>query len=102
MNKRYIVPIIAVITFAVGSVAMVLPFLPLGWFLYIVTALILLPYFRGIEKIFRKLAENDRSNITHKAVDRVARLYRWVGDKEHAEELEELSGKSSSDEARGS
>lgn len=91
MKKTYIIPLIAFLTFAVGTGAMVLPFLPFGWFLYAVTALLLLPYFPPMEKFFRWLIRKDNSGTAKKAGDKVADLYRWAGDYQHAEELEEFS-----------
>jgi hypothetical protein len=91
LNKKYIIPIIAFLAFAVGTAAMVLPFLPFGWFLYGFTALILIPYFPPIERIFLWIVEKDNTGLARKAGQKVAALYRWAGDFRNAREVEDIS-----------
>lgn len=88
MNKKYIIPLIAFFTFVLGMVSMALPFLPFGWFLIFVTALLLLPYVPIFEKAFRWLARRDKSGVARKAGEKVSELYRWAGDFEKAEHIE--------------
>ncbi|MCZ4407453.1 hypothetical protein O3Q51_01435 [Cryomorphaceae bacterium 1068] len=91
MNRKYVIPIIATLCFAVGTVSILLPFLPLGWFLYAVTALLLIPYFSPFQKGFEWMAERDETGFTKKACDFTATIYRWAKDEKNAHLIEKMS-----------
>ncbi len=91
MNRKYLIPILAILTFIGGTVSIVLPFLPLGWFLYAVTILLLIPYFKPFQDGFKWLAKRDRTGFTHRASRFTADIYRWAQDPENAHRFEELS-----------
>ncbi len=94
MNKKYIIPIIAFFTFIGGLISLALPFLPFGWFLIFVTALLLLPYVKPFEKAFRWLARKDKTGIAQKAGTKVAELYRWAGDDKSANRITKVTEES--------
>lgn len=89
-KRTYIIPLIATGTFIFGLVSLFLPFLPFGWFLMIMTALLLTPYFKPMKKILAWIIEKDKSGIFEKAREKVAGLYQWAGDKEKAKEMNEF------------
>lgn len=91
VKKTYIIPLIATFTFALGTVAMALPFLPFGWALYGATVLILMPYFPFLQKAYKWMASKDGTGTALKAGEKVAELYRWA-DKEHvAQEIKDVN-----------
>ncbi len=51
------------------------------------TALILTPYFKPIEKLLKWLISKDKTGTFDKARKKVASLYRWAGDHERADSL---------------
>lgn len=77
MKKAYVIPLIAIITFVLGSVSIMLPFLPFGWALYALTALVLMPYFKPLRKFFMWVAEKDNTGFAVKVGYKIAALYRW-------------------------
>lgn len=77
VKKAYVIPTVACITFVVGSISIVLPFLPLGWALYGITALILMPYLPPLKRFYMWLAAKDRTGIATKIGLKIAVLYRW-------------------------
>ncbi len=77
VKKAYIMPLVALGTFLIGTVAIFFPFLPFGWALYAVTALILAPYLRPLRRFFLWLAKKDKSGRVNKIGFRIAVLYRW-------------------------
>lgn len=54
-----------------------LPFLPFGWALYGITALILMPYIKPLKKVFLWIAEKDGTGTAIKLGYKIAVLYRW-------------------------
>jgi hypothetical protein len=80
VKRTYVIPLIALLTFILGTASIMLPFLPFGWALYAVTALILLPYFKPLRKFFTWIVSKDNSGIALKVGLRVAKLYAWAGD----------------------
>lgn len=90
MKRKNIIPIIAFLTFAAGTVSIMLPFLPLGWFLYAVTALLLIPYFKPIQRAFEWIATKDRTGFTKRACLFTAKIYRWAKDEENAHIFKEM------------
>jgi hypothetical protein len=89
MKKAYLIPVIAVITFAIGTVCMMLPFLPFGWALYALTTLILMPYFKPLSKVFMWVANKDKTNTVVKIGHKIAALYRWTHQYKIAREVDE-------------
>lgn len=77
MKKAYVIPILAVITFVLGTASLMLPFLPFGWALYALTALILMPYLKPLRKVFMWIAEKDSTGTAIKVGYKIAALYRW-------------------------
>lgn len=73
---------------------MAVPFLPFGWFLIFVTALLLLPYVKLFEKAFQWLAQRDKTGIARKAGIKVAELYRWAGDHKEADHITKVTEES--------
>lgn len=91
LNKKHIIPVIAFFTFIGGVASMAVPFLPFGWFLIFVTALLLLPYVKPFEKAFQWLARRDKTGISRKAGTKVAGLYRWAGDHKEADLITKMT-----------
>lgn len=77
VKKAYIMPALACLTFLLGSVCIMLPFLPFGWALYGVTALILMPYLPPLRKFYIWLAAKDQTGTATKIGYKIAVLYRW-------------------------
>ncbi|MEX0661910.1 MAG: hypothetical protein WEA58_09850 [Balneolaceae bacterium] len=91
MNKKYIVPALAIVSFLLGSVSMILPFLPLGWLLWGVSALLVVPYFKHAKNAFGWISEKDSTGFTSTIAVKIADLYRWADDAEKANEVEETA-----------
>lgn len=89
-KKKYIVPLIATGTFIVGLICMFLPFLPFGWFLMFMTALLLTPYFKPVKKLLVWMIRRDKTGICDKARKKVSQLYRFAGDRKRARDVENL------------
>lgn len=90
MKKTFIIPLIATGTFILGMICLILPFLPFGWLLLIMTALLLTPYFKPVEKLLKWFIKKDKTGIFDKARSKVARLYHWAGDSKRAKEMDDL------------
>jgi hypothetical protein len=82
--KKLIVPFVALMTFSLGIVCLMLPFLPFGWLLMGITTLLLVPYFKPLEKLFRWLAKKDKTGFSEKARLTVEKFYIWIGDRRRA------------------
>lgn len=87
MKKAYVIPMLAVITFVLGTASLMLPFLPFGWALYALTALILMPYLKPLRKVFMWIAEKDSSGTAIKVGYKIAALYRWSEKTEMARDV---------------
>lgn len=88
--KPLIIPLIAAGCFLVGIVSVWLPFLPIGWLMLAVTALLLVPYFRFIRRIVFWLSKKDRTGLISKAGEQAIKLYIWAEDQHGARLLERL------------
>lgn len=77
MYRAYVIPLLAILTFVLGSVSVMLPFLPFGWALYALTALILMPYIKPLRKVFMWVADKDGSGTVVKIGYKIVGLYRW-------------------------
>lgn len=91
MKKKFVIPLIAALTFALGTAAMLLPFLPFGWLLYGATVLLLIPYFRFLRNAFKWMASKDDSGTVLKVSDKIAELYTWAEQNDKAEEIKKVS-----------
>lgn len=91
MKKRFIIPLIATGTFIFGIICLFLPFLPFGWLLLIMTALLLTPYFKPVKKLLKWIIKKDKTGIFERARSKVARLYKWAGDPKRAKEMDNLN-----------
>jgi|SRR5690554_4827461 len=91
IKQSYIIPLIATGTFILGIICLFLPFLPFGWLLMFMTALLITPYFSPIKKLLTWIIEKDKTGTFDKARKKVANLYHWVGDKKGAAEMNDLS-----------
>jgi uncharacterized membrane protein len=85
--KKYIIPSIAVLILILGLVFMLIPFIPLGWPLVGIAALLLAPYVKFMRKFIKWLAGKDRTGILEKAGKAAAKLYHRVGDHRRAKKL---------------
>ena len=90
IKRTYIIPLIASGTFILGLLCLFVPFLPFGWFLMVMTALLLTPYFKPMKKILAWIITKDKTGIFDKARNKVADLYHWVGDKKKAKEMHDF------------
>ncbi len=88
MKKSFIIPLIAAGTFIFGMICLFLPFLPFGWLLLFMTALLLTPYFKPVEKLLKWLIKKDKTGTFEKARSKVARLYHWAGDTKRGNEMD--------------
>lgn len=87
MSRAYAIPFIAMLTFVLGTVSLMLPFLPFGWALYALTALLLIPYIKPLRKVFKWVAEKDSSGTAVKVGYKIAALYRWSHKSKLADEV---------------
>ncbi|WPR76112.1 hypothetical protein [Algoriphagus sp. NG3] len=88
--KKYIIPAIAFLIFIAGLVCMVVPFIPLGWLLIALAALLMSPYIKFMRKFIGWLAKKDSTGIVEKAGEKASKLYEWAGDHKRAEKLETI------------
>jgi len=88
--KKFIIPGIATIIFIAGLISMMLPFIPLGWILIALAALLLAPYLKSMRKFIGWLAKKDNSGLVKKAGKKAVHLYEWAGDNKRAQELERI------------
>jgi len=91
LKKKYIIPLIATLTFALGTASMLLPFLPFGWLLYGVTVLLLIPYFKFLRNAFKWIASKDDSGTVLKFSNKIVGLYTWAEENDKAEEIKKVS-----------
>lgn len=91
MKKNRIIPLIAALTFTLGTVSMALPFLPFGWALYGATALLLMPYFPFLQRAYKWMATKDRSGTALRIGEKIAVLYKWANKEDIAEEIQKVS-----------
>ncbi|MCH8557505.1 MAG: hypothetical protein LAT84_06785 [Balneolia bacterium] len=89
MNKKYIIPVLAGFTFLLGLAALTLPFLPIGWPLMAITALLVMPYFKKAQKGFSWIADKDSSGLLLKGADAVIELYHWADEDKKADEIDD-------------
>ena len=87
MKKTLIIPLIATGTFILGMICLFIPFLPFGWLLMFMTALLLTPYFKPVKKLLKWIIKRDKTGIFDRARSKVARLYKWAGDSKRAKEM---------------
>lgn len=92
-KKKYIIPIIAGITFIIGLACMLIPFLPFGWLLMAMTALLIFPYFEFMRKFLGWLLKKDKTGIIKKAAEKVNELYTWAGEKKRAKQINDFIDK---------
>lgn len=90
MEKKYIIPIIAFSTFIVGCVTLIVPFLPFGWLLFGLTALLLMPYFNPLKKGFGWVAGKDGTGTMLKMGKKVVLFYQWADDPKKAAQIEKV------------
>jgi hypothetical protein len=88
--KKYIIPAIAILTFIAGLVSLMLPFLPFGWLLLAVSALLVVPYFEVMQRFIAWLSQKDTTGIVEKAGAQASKLYRWADDDQRADKLEDV------------
>lgn len=91
LKKKFIIPLIATVTFALGTAAMLLPFLPFGWILYGATVLLLVPYFGFLQSAFKWIASKDNSKTVLKISNKIVELYTWAEQNDKAEEIKKVS-----------
>ena len=100
LKRTYIIPLIATGAFILGLISLFVPFLPFGWFLLIMTAIILTPYFKPMKKFLAWIIKKDRTGIFEKARKKVVGLYRWAGDKKRAKEMNEFCAQAATEKSK--
>nr|WP_091694597.1 hypothetical protein [Algoriphagus locisalis] len=88
--KKFIIPIIAFLVFIAGLVCLALPFIPLGWLLIALTALLLAPYLKFMRTFIGWLVKIDKTGFVEKAGEKAANLFEWAGDTKRGEKLETI------------
>jgi len=96
VSRKYFIPILAGLSFLFGTAFILLPFIPLGWFLYAVTALLLIPYFVPFQRGFEWMARRDTTGFTKKACRFTAKIYRWAQDEKNADLFDDMGDKAPS------
>lgn len=74
-----------------GSISMLLPFLPFGWLLFGVSALLVVPYFQRAKKAFSWISDKDSTGSISTLAVKIADLYRWADEEEKANEVEKAA-----------
>ena len=69
--KKYIRPVIAILTLILGGVFMLIPFIPLGYVLIFVGLFLLTPYSPKLKKWIQKLKKNDDKHVIEDAEKKV-------------------------------
>jgi len=95
--KKFIIPAIAFLTFVIGLVCLMLPFIPLGWLLIALSSLLMAPYFKFMRKFIGWLVKIDKTGFVEKAGEKAAALYEWAGDKKRGKKLEFIIEENSTD-----
>ncbi|WP_339704029.1 hypothetical protein [Algoriphagus aquimarinus] len=88
--RKFIIPAIASLTFIAGLVALLVPFIPVGWLLIALASLLMAPYFKFMRKFIGWLAKKDTTGFVEKAGEKASELYEWAGDHKRAEKLEAI------------
>ncbi|TXE11189.1 hypothetical protein [Algoriphagus aquimarinus] len=88
--RKFIIPAIASLTFIAGLVALLVPFIPVGWLLIALASLLMAPYFKFMRKFIGWLAKKDTTGFVEKAGAKASELYEWAGDHKRAEKLEAI------------
>jgi len=88
--KKLIIPAIASLIFIAGLIALMLPFVPLGWLLIALASLLMAPYFKFMRKFIGWLASKDTTGFVEKAGEKAGELYQWAGDHKRAKKLESI------------
>lgn len=70
---------------------MILPFLPFGWLLWGVSALLVVPYFQHAKNAFGWISEKDSTGSISTIAVKIADLYRWADEEEKADQVEEAA-----------
>lgn len=88
--KKLIIPAIASLVYIAGLIALLLPFVPLGWLLIALASLLMAPYFKIIRKFICWLASKDTTGFVEKAGVKASELYQWAGDHKRGKKLESI------------
>tara|TARA_R110002072_G_scaffold299920_1_gene476214 strand:- start:163889 stop:164206 length:318 start_codon:yes stop_codon:yes gene_type:complete len=99
--RKFIIPAIASLIFIAGLVALLVPFIPVGWLLIALASLLMAPYFQFMRKFIGWLAKKDTTGFVEKAGEKASQLYQWAGDHKRAEKLETIIEESSSNSESG-
>jgi type III secretory pathway component EscV len=85
--KKLMIPAAAVLILIAGLVFMLIPFIPLGWPLVGLAALLLTPYIKLMRRFISWLAKKDKTGFLKKAGRKAEQLYKWAGDHKSARRL---------------
>ena len=88
--RKFIIPTISFFIFIAGLVCLAIPFIPIGWLLIALTALLMAPYLKFMRRFIGWLVKMDKSGFVEKAGEKAAKLYEWAGDTERGEKLESI------------
>ncbi|UZD22599.1 hypothetical protein PBT90_04090 [Algoriphagus halophytocola] len=88
--KKLVIPGIAFLIFIAGLAALMVPFIPVGWLLIALSALLLAPYLPIVRKFIGWLSKLDKTGFIEKAGEKAAKLYYWANDTKRAKKLETI------------
>ncbi len=73
-----------------GLAALTVPFIPVGWLLIALSALLLAPYLRIFRKFIGWLSKKENTGFVKNASEKAAKIYRWANDPKRAKKLEAI------------
>ncbi len=86
--KRILFFVVGFLVFILGLICLMLPFLPFGWLLIIVSLLLFMPYFPFFKRWLSWLEKKDRTGFSKKMKKYSISFYNWTHDiqapKDHA------------------
>jgi hypothetical protein len=88
--KKLIIPAIATVIFIIGLVFLLLPFIPLGWLMITLSALLLSPYIKVMRRFIGWLSTLDKTGFVKKAGEKASHLYAWAGDRKSAVKMKAM------------
>ncbi len=87
--KRILFFVVGFMVFILGLICLMIPFLPFGWLLIIVSCILFLPYFPSIKRALIWLEKRDRTGFSRKLKKWSSSFYNWTHDIEKCEEGED-------------
>ncbi len=88
MKRKHLIPFLILFSFCAMLISIALPFLPFGSFFFVITLLLILPYFSPAERLLKWILCRDRTGIVKRACKTTAALYAWAEDHDAVTRIE--------------